>query len=146
MDAGSVALLHRLGSMGSSSLLQYVSEAAPWSPGSAPAAIDQVMAIAREERDESVRLARISQKRHLGFPKMGYYPSHFTTMNFVSLDYLLPKLVTEHEKEISEIEKQTPLADDGTVRELAQGYLGMKRRHLQTLQELATSNAPAGAA
>ena len=56
----------------------------------------------------------------------------FTTMNFVTLEYLLPKLVAEHEKEIAQIAAQASQLDDEAGR-IAQAYLDMKRRHLQTL-------------
>ena len=146
MDAGSLTLFSRLISMGSSSLLQYVSESFPWSADPAHAAFDAVLVIAREERDEVVRFTRLLQKRHLRLPPMGAYPSHFTTINFVSLVYLLPKLIAEHEKEIAEIDNMLPQTGDDDLRELALAYRNMKHRHLQTLQVLAASKTPAGAA
>jgi hypothetical protein len=146
MDAGSLTLFSRLISMGSSSLLQYVSESFPWSADPAHAAFDSVAAMAREERDEVVSFTRYLQKKHLRLPPMGAYPSHFTTNNFVSLDYLLPKLMAEHEREISEIDSMLPHSRDDDIRKLALAYRDMKRRHLQALQELAANKTPADAA
>jgi hypothetical protein len=146
MDAGSLKLFARLISMGSSSLLQYVSESFPWSADLAHAAFDAVLALAREERDEVVRFTRLLQKRHLGLPPKGTYPSHFTTINFVSLDYLWPKLIAEHETEIAEIDSMLPQTSDDDIRKLALAYRDMKCRHLQALRELAASKTPAGAA
>ncbi|MBI3822854.1 MAG: hypothetical protein HY289_09280 [Planctomycetes bacterium] len=72
------------------------------------------------------------------------YPSHFTTINFCSLDYLLPKLIFEAAAEVAEIERMLPLADnDEEVRRLAQSCLDMKREHLRTLQDVAAGNSPA---
>lgn len=136
MDAGSFTLLSRLIAMGSGSLLQYVSESFPWSADPAHAAVNGVLAIAREERDEVTRFTRVLQKKHLRLPPMGSYPSHFTTINFCSLEYILPKLIAEHQKEIAEIETRLHEAGDEEVLALAAGYLDMKRRHLQTLQGL----------
>ena len=146
MDAGSLTLIHRLISMGSSSLLQYVSESFPWSADPTHIALARVVTIAHSERDAVTRLTRLLQKKHLSLPPFGSYPSHFTTMNFVSLDYLLPKLIAEHEKETSEIEARLHLSDDEEIRKLAQGYLDLKRGHLQTLKDLTSSQMPAGAA
>jgi rubrerythrin len=137
MDAGSLKLIHRLISMGSSSLLQYVSEAAPWSADGSHAALDRVVTMAHTERDEVTRLVRLLQKKHLPLAVTGSYPSHFTTMNFVTLDYLLPKLISEHEKERAEFESQLHTLDDEEIRKLVQTHLDMKRGHLQTLKELA---------
>jgi hypothetical protein len=146
MDAGSLTLIHRLIAMGSSSLLQYVSESFPWSADPARVALARIMTIAHSERDAVTRLTRLLQKKHLSLPPFGSYPSHFTTMNFVSLDYLLPRLIAEHEKETAEIEMTLHLSDDEEMRKLAQGYLDLKRGHLQTLKDLTSPQVPAGAA
>ncbi len=137
MDVGSQTLFVRLISMGSSSLLQYVSESFPWSADPAHAALNAVRAVAHEERDAVARFTRILQKKRLRQPLMGAYPSHFTTINFCALDYLLPRLIAEHEREIAEIETKLHAADDKEIHALAAGYLDMKRRHLQTLNDLA---------
>jgi hypothetical protein len=137
MDAAGLKFIHQLVAMGSGSLLQYVSESSPYSADPARVAVEAVRTIAREERDETARLTRLLQKMRLRPPKGGSYPSHFTTMNFVTLEYLLPKLIAEHEKEIAQIAAQASPLDDEAGR-IAQAYLDMKRRHLQTLQKLAT--------
>ena len=145
MDAGSLTLFMRLISLGSGSLLQYVSEAFPWSGDPAHTAVDRVGSIAAEERDAVARLTRLLQKKRMRLPTVGY-PSHFTTINFCSLDYLLPKLVADHEKEIAEIESRLGTAEDEEIRKLAQGYLDMKRGHLDILKQLGASKPPADAA
>lgn len=138
MDAGSLTLLHRLIALGSRSLLQYVSEAFPWSADPTHSAEIKVRALAAAERDEAIRLTRWLQKQHVRMPPPASYPSHFTTINFCSLSYLLPMLIAENEREIAEIERQLPLAEnDEEAHKLAHGYLDMKREHLRTLQDLA---------
>jgi hypothetical protein len=146
MDAGSFNLISRLIAMGSGSLLQYVSQSFPWSADPAHAAMKSVRDIAQEEHDEVRRFMRMLQKKHLRLPPMGSYPSHFTTINFCSLDFLLPKLIAEHQKEVAEIDSRMHEATDEDIRALAAGYLDMKRRHLQTLIDLAATKPAAGAA
>jgi hypothetical protein len=143
MDAAALPVLFRLLAMGTRSLLQYVSEASPWSTPDDVEARAEVLRIAREERDEVARLTRILQKKHVRVPTLGSYPSHFTTTNFVSVEYLVPKLVSEHEKEILEIQRYLQVVDDEEFRGLAQGYLDMKRRHLHTLRGLSPDPAAA---
>ena len=143
MDIGGVRFLGRLIWMGSSSLLQYVSEAFPWSADPLHAAYDRLRKIAAEEREDVVALTRWIQKQRVRVPPLGAYPSHFTTINFCSLDYLLPKLVAEHEKEIAEITTRLAACDDEDIRKLAQHYLDMKRDHLQALKELAATKTAA---
>jgi hypothetical protein len=145
MDAGSLQLLHELIAMGSTSLLQYVSESSPFSGDAAHVDVDRVKAAAREERDEVVRLTRLLQKRHERLAKTGSYPSHFTTMNFVTLDYLRPKLIAETEREIASIAGKLDSAGDEEIRQLAENYLAMKRRHLEMLQTMGQKNTSTAA-
>ncbi|MSQ94922.1 MAG: hypothetical protein EXR98_10265 [Gemmataceae bacterium] len=146
MDAGSVKIVQQLIAMGSGSLLQYVSESSPYSADPAQAAIQRLLAIAHEERDEVARLTRLMQKMRERPPKIGSYPSHFTTMNFVTLDYLVPKLITEHEKEVAQISVALSQLDDEDAQKTVQTYLDMKRRHLEVLKDLVSSKPPAAAA
>jgi hypothetical protein len=134
MDAGSLSLLHRLASMGAYSLLQYVGQSFPWSGDKSLLMRTHILTMAGEERDAAARLVRILQKKHVLLRVKGGFPSHYTSGNFVSIDYLLPKLIAEHEKEVAEIERALPKADDEEARALAQGYLDMKRRHLDALR------------
>jgi hypothetical protein len=143
MDAGSRDRFCRMLALGGSSLLQYVSESSPWSLGADHAALDKVRALAAEDRAEITRFTRWLQKKHERVPSLYSYPSHFTTMNFVSLDYLLPKLLAENTHQIVEIERLLNEMDDEEVRTLTAGYLDMKKRHLETLRELTTSKTPA---
>jgi hypothetical protein len=105
-----------------------------------------VLALAHEERDEVARLTRLMQKMRERPPKTGSYPSHFTTMNFVTLDYLVPKLIAENEREIAQIAAALSQLDDEDAQKIVQAYLDMKRRHLEVLQDLASSKPPAAAA
>ena len=142
MNAANLRLIHRLIEMGTTSLLQYVSEAVPWSADAAHVAIKQVDSIAQEERAEVARLTRLLQKRHLGLAKTGSYPSQFTTINYVTIDYLLPRLVAEGKRDIAELQARLQNAGDEEVRAWIQVYLDMKARHLLALQKLTASPAP----
>ena len=146
MDAGSLRLLHRLIVMGSRSLLQYASESVPWSAQASKPALAHILTIAQEERDAATKLMRFLQKKRLRLLPLGSYPSHFTTGNFVSVDYLLPKLIAEHEKETAEIETLVSLAEDEEMRTVGQNYLDMKRRHLQSLKDNLPGQTPTAAA
>jgi hypothetical protein len=135
MDAGSLSLLHRLASMGAYSLLQYVGQSFPWSGDKSLLMRTQILTMAGEERDSAARLVRILQKKHVPLRVKGGFPSHYTSGNFVSIDYLLPKLIAEHEKEVAEIERELPKVADEEALALAQSYLDMKRGHLQALKQ-----------
>jgi hypothetical protein len=136
MDAASFSLLSRLIEMGTCSLLQYTCELVPYTPPGLQALRAKVFAMAEEERAEVARFMRFLQKQHLRLKTPASYPSHFTTMNFCSLDFLLPKLRAEHEKEIAEIESRLAAALNEEVRTMAAAYLAMKRQHLAALTTL----------
>jgi hypothetical protein len=146
MDAGSLTLMHRLISMGATSLLQYASESFPWSADPAHAAVLRVREMAGAEKAEVIRLTRYLQKKRISQPPRASYPSHFTTINFCSLDYLLPKLIAEHESQVAELESKLRLTEDEEIGKFAQAYLDMKRDHLQALRGLAAAKPTAGAA
>jgi hypothetical protein len=141
MDAGSLSLLYRLASMGAYSLLQYVGQSFPWSGDKSLLMRTQILTMAGEERDSAAQLVRILQKKHVPLRVKGGFPSHYTSGNFVSIDYLLPKLIAEHVKEVAEIERELPKVADEEARILAQAYLDMKRGHLQTLTASAANKA-----
>ncbi len=143
MSAGNHEPVCRLIALGKGSLLQYVSESVPWSKPGAASALEKIVALANEERDEVARLTRWLQKKHVKSPSFGSYPSHFTTMNFVTVDYLLPKLIAENTRELADIERIAASADEDEDHQLVQAYQEMKRRHLQSLQDLTASKAPA---
>ena len=135
MDAGSSKLLYDLVEMGATSLLHYLSGASLYSTNAA--AIARVKDAAREERDEIARFIRLLQRNHQYIPKPGSFPSHFTTMNFVTLEYVLPKLIAEQKREIAKVASMLDSAGAEDIRKLGDSYLAMKRRHLQMLEELA---------
>jgi hypothetical protein len=142
MDAGSLAVLQRLIALGGRSFLQYVSESSPWTTDQTEHALAQICALAEEERGAVTRLVRFLQRKHARPIVLGSYPAHFTMMNFMTVDWLLPKLRADAEKQVAEIEKGLAAATDEEVRTLTQEYLEMKRRHLQTLNELSAPPVP----
>jgi hypothetical protein len=126
------------------SLLQYVTEAFPWVQSAGDTTPEQVRTLAREDRDAlSVLMKYLARQRH-SVPYLGAFPMSFTTMNFVSLEYLLPRLTEEARRAVTTLESdRAALADAGAKAELDR-FLDLKRRHLKALEALAT--APAAAA
>jgi hypothetical protein len=68
----------------------------------------------------------------------------FTTLNFVSLDYLLPRLAEDGRRAVAALERDRAALTDADARAELDRLLDQKRRHLKTLEALAT--APAAAA
>jgi hypothetical protein len=120
------------------SLLQYVGEAFPYAPVSAEATQRRVAELAREEQEAIGRLIRFLQRHHATPPVLGAFPSSFTTINFISLEHLLPALVKDQQRAVAELQHELGTLPDGEVRHLLWEYLEMKRKHLQVLEGVHT--------
>ncbi len=143
LDPQTQALLQDVVRRQSRSLLQYVSEAFPWTSSEEQGALEVVRGLVVEEHAAAAELARYLQRRRVGVPYTGSYPSDFTTINYVSLDYLLPLLVKHERESIAALERETQQLSDGEARVLLDKLLATKRRHLTTLEGLADQAKPA---
>jgi rubrerythrin len=139
MDANSLIALQSLIPMGGRSLLQYVSESNPWTTSKTQDALAHVQELAQEEITAVDKLIRFLRKKHVRPTVLGSYPSYFTTLNFMNLEYLMPKLIAENQLQIGVLEKRLAATSDDEAHGILQVYLAMKRRHLQTLQEAFTN-------
>lgn len=121
------------------SLLQYVSDSFPWVREGTDEALNRLQQVIREERDAVTALSRFLIRRRHTPPYLGPYPMAFTTINFVSLDYLLPHLVEQQRRAIAELEKDRQALADAEAKAEVDKVLQMKRQHLEALQALAPS-------
>jgi hypothetical protein len=126
------------------SLLQYVSEAYPWAKSAGDTTPDKVRDLAREERDALGTLTKFLARRRHTVPYLGAFPMAFTTMNFVSLDYLLPRLVESARQSIAALERDRAALTDADAKPELDRLIELKRNHLKALEALTT--APAAAA
>lgn len=142
IDPAGLALLQERVRQDSRSLLQYASEAFPWTtPENQPYA-DAVCVLAQEEAAAVNHLARFLLRQHAPPSAPASYPSAFTTLNFVALDHLLPQLVAEQRKVAAELESRVVYVPKGETRSLLEAYMQLKRRHLQAMEELAKLRQP----
>jgi hypothetical protein len=88
----------------SRSLLQYVRESYPWSQTKDHDARDKVLAAAETEGQLLAQLGRLLQKRHIPMPGLGAFPTSFTNMNYVSLSFLMPRLVAAQRQSLHDLE------------------------------------------
>jgi rubrerythrin len=119
------------------SLLQYVSEAFPWTSPEEQDALQRLHQIIGEEYRAVGDLVRFLVRNHRTPPLMGSYPMNFTNINYVTLDHLLRLLVDYEKTAVQELKQALSRLADGEARNLVQAMLDMKRRHLETLQALA---------
>jgi hypothetical protein len=134
--------LHGLIRKEAHSLLQYLSDAYPWTPANDVARRDAILACARREQEGIGALVRYCVRHQLGYPSFGAYPEHFMDLNFVSLDSLMPTLLAQQKKRIAELEWSLLTVPVGAG-ELVRGLIEAKR---QTLAVLESAPAPTRAA
>ena len=64
----------------------------------------------------------------------------YTTLNFVSLDHLLPQLVASHRRAIADLGRDLMSLEEPQVRAMVEVLLAQKQQHLQSLEKLAGAN------
>jgi hypothetical protein len=144
-DAKTRALLHDIVRREARSFLKYVSEAFPWTNTGENKALGRVQELAQEEERAVAALSQFLTRRRYGMPYLGPYPESFTTLNYVSLDHLLPLLIDHQQQAMVDTERDLAGLYDPEAREQVQKILDMKRRHLLTLEALALVHPEPGA-
>jgi hypothetical protein len=145
IDARTQALLQDLVRRASRSMLQYVGEAYPWTPDTNTDLLHKVRAVIDEEEAAVEGLAGFLRKKRIPIGYLGSYPQNFTILNFISLDYLMPRLLDWQRKWASVLEKDFASIVDAEANAEVSKLVAIARRHLDELQKLAESHAKAGA-
>jgi hypothetical protein len=140
IDARTYAVLQDIVRRESRSLLQYVGDAFPWTTPEARGTLTQLQKLVAEERQATDDISRFLFRHHLTPPYLGSYPSDFTTINFVSLEHLLPLLTDAERRAVANLERDLSSIGDPVARGLVQKLLDMKRQHLKALDALAGSH------
>ena len=86
------------------SLLQYVGDAWPWTETSAEAARFKLAALVARQRTQSERLTELLIDRRWSID-FGTYPTEYTDLHYVALDYLFALLVDNERGLINDIER-----------------------------------------
>lgn len=137
IDAPTYAALQDVIRREGRSLLQYVSEAPPWTLREARAALARVRTLIEHEHQAVGALVRLLTRHHLRPPYVGSYPAAFTAINDVSLDHLVPLLVEEQRRAIADLERDLATVTDPEARTLLEKILTTKQNHLRELEGLA---------
>jgi len=135
MNNPDLARLNRMLAREASSLLQYLGGAWPWT--TEPAMLDRLRALQGEQAKLIRKLGDFLLRRRSA-PAGASYPEEFTTLHFVGLDHLLPRLMN-YQRWL--VENQQPDATgiaDGAAAALAAETLETDRRHLAELEQLAS--------
>jgi hypothetical protein len=118
------------------SMLRYIGEAFPWTVAAGHPALKRFAEIVAEDRGATEALGRFLFRRRIPPSFSGAYPSGFTTMNFLSLEYLLPRLVDTQRKALADLESDTAAVTDADAKTELEKLLAVKRLHLTELEAL----------
>ncbi len=138
-NSQALAVLQQLVEREGRSLLQYISDAFPWTTARNREAWTQLQRLIDEERQGVGTLVQFLVGRRHTVPYLGAYPSSFTNINFVALEHVLPLLADHERRSVTALERDLALITDPEARALVQNYLEMKRQHLQSLEALASA-------
>ena len=138
MNAPTQARLQDLLRRESRSLLQYLDESFPWTTLDKQSALSRLHELAAEEREAAAKVARLLTRRRVALPYLGAFPEEFTTINFIGLDYAVPRLVAYERRAIADLEQDLARLDDEEAKRLVQEVLTLKQGHLKELEGLAT--------
>lgn len=130
-------ILHRE----SRSLLSYAAEAYPWTTSQGGEVLDFLQQLIAEEKEALAHLGRFLVRRRIPLPYLGSYPTAFTTMNFIALEWLLPRLVAEQHRSLANLEAELHGIHDADARAVVEKLLAVKRRHLPALESFAGAHA-----
>ncbi len=116
IDPHAQSLLQDILRRESRSVLLYVAEAYPW----ANAAEEKSLAALRQLIDVEGRavteLGQFLVRQRITLPFLPSYPAHFTTINFLALDYVLPRLADYERQSIADLERDLAALKDPAAR------------------------------
>jgi hypothetical protein len=137
IDAPTQTLLQQVLRRESRSVLSYVGDAFPWTTSRGSQALETLHQLITEDRQTVAALGQLLTRQRIPLPWIGSYPAGFTTINFIALDYLVPRLVTAQREAIADLEQDLRAVTSAEAREPLENLLAVKRRHLEILETLA---------
>jgi hypothetical protein len=143
MDSHTQTVLQDILRRESRSALLYADEAYPWTTVSEEKALASLRQIIAAERDAVTRLGQFLVRQRIPLPYLPPFPVSFTTINFLALDYLLPRLIEQERQLIAELEHDLHSLKEPAARGEVEKILAMKRRHLPQMEALVPSQSKA---
>jgi hypothetical protein len=121
------------------SLLQYADECWPWVEASEAETQGLLHRLAALQRQEVAAMAELLDQR--GWPvEFGGYPTDYTDLHFVSLDFLLSRIIAGEQATVSDLEEAVhACVDDPEAVHVLREVLMTERKIVERLQAVAAS-------
>lgn len=122
------------------SLLQYVDECWPWAAHDESAEQRAVRDMAHQQRGFVSGLVDLLAERGWAID-FSNFPTEFTDLHYVSLDYLVGKLIADETDLISFLEQsRSAITGDPSAAALLTHLIDAERRHVAKLRDLAAAH------
>ena len=137
-----IDVLNRLLANQCYSLVNYLSQAPPWTRPCNEELVQVILGITQDREHYAQRLAEATYERD-GVVDSGLFPMTFMSLNDLALDYLLAKLIENQQRDIQAAEQcAAELVEDPLAWSLASEVLGSERAHLDILKEFLPKTEP----
>lgn len=124
------------------SLVNYLSEAQPWTHPGNEALVEAIRITVADHEHYAQLLADVIQVRR-GVLEAGSFPMRFLSLNDLALDYLLVRLIENQQSNIQAAEQcMVELVEDPQAWSLASEVLGSERAHLDILKKFLPHTEP----
>lgn len=118
------------------SLARYLRFARPWVDAGAESTAEMIEKVAESHRQNVTRLGELLVERH-GHVESRAFPSVFTRLNDLSIEYLLPLVIDDEKQIIRVIESNAVVLEhDAEASSLLDEVLDCEKRRLQVLEGL----------
>lgn len=141
IDAKTADLLQDVVRREGRSVLIYVGDAFPWATAREGEALARLRGLIRAEGKAINAVAAFLQRQRQPLTCHGSYPASFTTINFLALKYILPRLIAYERESIPVLEGDLARVGDGEARAVVEDLLAVKRGNLTALEEMAAPQA-----
>lgn len=145
IDSRTQTLLQDILRRESRSVLMYVAEAYPWTTWTQTQTLTALQQLIAEEREAIGRFGRFLVRQRLPLPYLPPFPTHFTTINFLALDFILLRSIEYERPSLAALERDVLVVKEPSARAEVEKLLALKRRHLPQLEELALVQPQASA-
>ncbi|HVS40002.1 MAG TPA: hypothetical protein VMS17_30870 [Gemmataceae bacterium] len=139
MDVRTQTVLQQAFQRESLSMLRYVGEAYPWADAAGGATLQRLREIEAEDGAETASLGRFLFRRHVSPSFSSTFPVGFTTINFLALGHLLPRLVADQRRAVADLERDAASVTDADAKAELEKLVAVKRLHLSELEGLKVS-------
>lgn len=129
--------LHKLLRREGRSLFQYLREVPPWAGGHDLHVVARMRELAGTELEVIESLGKLVQKQHGDYGHLGAFPD-FTGYNDAAVHFLLPLVIDEQKKLLTQLETDRAAVSEETIGALLDELLALKKHHIPQLDDLHT--------